>query len=92
MCLDLLVDNTSGCGLLRFMDAFSRYNQIRMHPMDEEKTSFMAETTNYCYKVMSFDLKNTWDWWIESFTHAWTKCVGIGSGNLKNYLQTIAKN
>lgn len=39
-------------------NAFSGYNQIRMHPSDEDKTTFMAETTNYCYKVMSFGLKN----------------------------------
>jgi len=29
-----------------------------MHPLDEEKIAFMTETTNYCYKVMSFALKN----------------------------------
>ena len=30
--IDALVDNTSGCRLLCFLDAFSSYNQIRMHP------------------------------------------------------------
>jgi len=56
--IDSLVDSASGCGLLSFMDAFSGYNQIRMHPLDEEKTKFMPDTTNYCYKVMPFGLKN----------------------------------
>nr|KYP70772.1 Retrovirus-related Pol polyprotein from transposon 17.6 [Cajanus cajan] len=29
-----------------------------MHPQDEEKTAFITETANYCYRVMSFVLKN----------------------------------
>jgi len=28
-----------------------------MHPFDEDKTAYKVETTNYCYKVMPFDLK-----------------------------------
>ena len=44
--------------MLSFLDAFSGYNQIKMHPMDEEKTAFMTERSCYCYKVMPFGLKN----------------------------------
>ncbi|KAL1210233.1 RNA-directed DNA polymerase-like protein [Cardamine amara subsp. amara] len=40
------------------MDAFSGYNQIRMHPDDREKTSFITDRGTYCYKVMPFGLKN----------------------------------
>jgi hypothetical protein len=32
--IDALVDSTSGYELLSFMDAFSGYNQILMHPQD----------------------------------------------------------
>jgi len=56
--IDALVDSVSGCTFLSFIDAYSSYNQIKMHPQDEEKTSFMGETLNYCYKVMPFGLKN----------------------------------
>ena len=56
--IDSLVDGASGCGFLSFLDAFSGYNQIHMHPKDESKTTIMAEVTNYCYKVMPFGLKN----------------------------------
>jgi len=56
--IDALVDNASGCKMLSFLDAFSGYNQINMHPRDESKTAFMTETCSYCYKVMSFGLKN----------------------------------
>jgi len=56
--IDALVDNASGCKMLSFLDAFSGYNQIKMHPRDESKTTFMTETCSYCYKVMPFGLKN----------------------------------
>ena len=39
------------------MNAYSGYNQIRMHPADKEKTAFMTLRENYCYKTMPFGLK-----------------------------------
>ena len=57
--IDQLVDSTAGHKLLSFMDAFSRYNQILMDEDDQEKTSFATSEGLYCYKVMSFGLKNT---------------------------------
>jgi len=56
--IDALVDSPSGFKLISFLDAFSGYNQIRMHPRDECKTTFMTELSYYCYKVMPFGLKN----------------------------------
>ena len=56
--IDALVDSAAGCKLLSFLDAFSGYNQIKMHPMDEEKTAFMTERSCYYYKLMPFGLKN----------------------------------
>ena len=56
--IDLIVDATAGYELLSFMDTFSRYNQIRMDPSDQEKTSFVTEQGTYCYQVMPFGLKN----------------------------------
>ncbi|RDY04110.1 hypothetical protein CR513_12219, partial [Mucuna pruriens] len=35
--MDRLVDDAFGHGLLSFMNAYSRCNQIRMHPMGEDK-------------------------------------------------------
>ena len=55
--IDKLVDATAGHQLMSFMDAFSGYNQILMHPEDQEKTSFMTSRGIYCYKVMPFGLK-----------------------------------
>ena len=56
--IDRLVDSTAGHKLLTFLDVFSSYNQILMHPDDQENTSFITERGTYCYKVMSFGLKN----------------------------------
>jgi len=47
-----------GHELLSFMDAYSGYNQINMHPEDEDKTMFITDQGIYCYKVMPFRLKN----------------------------------
>ena len=40
--IDQLVDSTARHKLLMFMDAFLRYNQIRMAEEDQEKTSFIT--------------------------------------------------
>ncbi|XP_057811428.1 uncharacterized protein LOC131025645 [Salvia miltiorrhiza] len=50
----MLVDATAGHELLSFMDAYSGYQQIRMHPDDEEKTAFMTNMGLYCYMFMPF--------------------------------------
>uniref|UniRef100_A0A1J3HXG1 Retrovirus-related Pol polyprotein from transposon opus n=1 Tax=Noccaea caerulescens TaxID=107243 RepID=A0A1J3HXG1_NOCCA len=56
--IDRLVEATAGNELLSFMDAFSGYNQIQMHPDDREKTAFITDRGTYCYRVMPFGLKN----------------------------------
>ncbi|KAG8481783.1 hypothetical protein CXB51_026423 [Gossypium anomalum] len=56
--IDTLVDNTAGYSLFSFMDSFSGYNQIKMHPEDMDKTTFITLWGTFCYKVMPFGLKN----------------------------------
>ncbi|KAL5570683.1 hypothetical protein UlMin_020280 [Ulmus minor] len=41
--IDQLVDTTAGHELLSFMDAYSGYNQIRMHQPDQEHTAFLID-------------------------------------------------
>ena len=55
---DVLVDSTAQHQLLSFINAFLGYNQIRMDEVDQEKTSFVTSQGLFCYKVMSFGLKN----------------------------------
>ena len=56
--IDQLVDSMASHRLLSFMDAFFKYNQIRMDEADQEKTSFVTSQGLFCYKVMPFGLKN----------------------------------
>ena len=57
--INQIVDSIVGHGMLSFLDAFSGYHQIPMAPADKEKTAFITPHGLYCYKVMSFGLKNT---------------------------------
>nr|XP_025697372.1 uncharacterized protein K02A2.6-like [Arachis hypogaea] len=54
----VMVKKHNGYKTLSFMDAYSGYNHILMHPSDENKIAFIIEYGNYCYKVMPFGLKN----------------------------------
>ncbi|KAJ4769499.1 Pol-polyprotein [Rhynchospora pubera] len=56
--IDAMIDSTAGFKYLSFMDAYSGYNQIQMHPDDKEKTSFVTEEGLFCYRFMPFGLKN----------------------------------
>ena len=56
--IDVLVDNTTNFALFSFMDGFSGYNQIKIAPKDMEKTTFVTLWVTFCYKVMSFGIKN----------------------------------
>ena len=48
--IDELVDMASRFQFLSFLDAYSGYNQIPMHPLDEEKIAFITPMGNYWLK------------------------------------------
>ncbi len=56
--IDQIVDSTSGCDLLSFLDAYSGYHQIFMSKEDEEKTSFITPCGTYCFVRVPFILKS----------------------------------
>ena len=56
--IDHLVDNTFGFRMLSFEDAFTGYNQLKMHLDNENKIAFFTNERLYCYSVMPFGLKN----------------------------------
>ncbi|KAK8924197.1 hypothetical protein KSP39_PZI019370 [Platanthera zijinensis] len=56
--IDALVDSAVGFPLMSFLDAFSGYHQIRMHPPDVKDVSFITGDGCYSYKMMPFGLKN----------------------------------
>ena len=57
-CIDQVVDSTSGCETLCFLDAYSGYHQIMMKASDQLATSFITPFGSFCYISMPFGLKN----------------------------------
>jgi hypothetical protein len=53
-----IVDSTTSCELLSFLDAYSGYYQISFAIDDEEKTVFITLFEIFCYTMMAFGLKN----------------------------------
>lgn len=70
--INLLVDETLGCVLFSFMDAFRGYHQISMHEGDEEKTTFITLDGVLCYLVMVFRLNSSGS----SYTRMVAKLLG----------------
>jgi hypothetical protein len=56
--IDQIVDSTSGCEVLSFLDAYSGYHQIMTKESDQLATSFITPFGSYSYVTMSFGLKN----------------------------------
>jgi hypothetical protein len=57
-CIDQVVNSTSGCKTLYFLDAYSGYHQIMMKESDQFVTSFITPLRSFSYVTMPFDLKN----------------------------------
>jgi hypothetical protein len=67
--IDQIIDSTAGCERLSFLDAYSRYKQIRLKVKDEDKTAFITPHGVYCYMTMPFRLKNagaTYQWCMQA--------------------------
>jgi hypothetical protein len=56
--IDQVVDSTSDCEMLSFLDAYLSYYQIAMKESDLPATSFITHFDSYYYVIMSLDLKN----------------------------------
>ena len=51
-----------------YMDAYSGYNEIKIYPLDEDKTTFITGWGIFCYKVIPFGMKNvgaTFQWMVD---------------------------
>jgi hypothetical protein len=70
--IDQIVDSTSGCDLLSFLDAYSGFHQIRMSRQDRKHTAFVTVDGLYCYVVMPYGLKNA----LPTFVRAMSKTFG----------------
>jgi hypothetical protein len=56
--IDQIVDSTSGCDLLYFLDAYSGFHQLPMSREDEKNITFITVDGLFCYVSMSYGLKN----------------------------------
>jgi hypothetical protein len=52
-CIDQVVDSTSGCETLCFVDAYSEYHQIALKEYKKLATSFITLFKSFCYVTMS---------------------------------------
>jgi hypothetical protein len=50
--IDQIMDSTSGCDLLSFLDAYSGFHQIQMSRHDRKRTTFVTVDGLYCYVVV----------------------------------------
>jgi hypothetical protein len=56
--INQIIDDCVGHEALSFMDGFSSYNQIQIHPADQYKTSFTTPWGTFAYHIIPFGLKN----------------------------------
>ena len=56
--IDQILDKISGQGFYCFLDGYSVYNQLAIHPDDQEKTTFTCPFGIYTFQRMSFGLCN----------------------------------
>ena len=55
-----IMDALVGQGMLCFLDAFSRYHQIPMHPPDVEKNIFLSLPMTLLLQCDAFRLEECW--------------------------------
>jgi hypothetical protein len=56
--MEHILQKVSGSKLMSFIDGFSGYNQIVVHPKDKEKTAFMTPWGTFMYENIPFGLMN----------------------------------
>jgi hypothetical protein len=70
--IDQIMDSTSGCDLLSFLDAYYGFQQIQMSRQDRKHTAFVTVDGLYYYVVMPYGLKNA----LPTFVRAVSKTFG----------------
>ncbi|CAN6454248.1 unnamed protein product [Victoria cruziana] len=57
--LDQVLEKLAGQSYYYFLDGYAGYNQVVVHPDDQEKTTFTYPFSTFAFKRMSFGLCNT---------------------------------
>jgi hypothetical protein len=79
--IDQIVDSTTGCETLSFLDAYSGYHQIKMKESDQLATSFITPFGMYCYTTMPFGLRNA--------GATYQRCMNHVFGTVEAYVDDI---
>jgi hypothetical protein len=53
-----VLDSLSGKNFFSFLDSFSGYNQIKIAPQDQDKTTFTSPGGTFAYRILPFGLCN----------------------------------
>ena len=56
--MEHLLQIVSGASVMSFLNGFSGYNQVSVHPDDQEKTAFTTPSGTFMYAKMSFGVMN----------------------------------
>jgi hypothetical protein len=84
--IDQVVDSAAGSVLLCFLDCYSGYHQIALHPDDEDKTTLLMPHGIYCYKVITIGFKNA----RATYQKAIQKCLASQIGkNVEAYVDNV---
>jgi ribonuclease HI len=74
--IDQIVDSTTGCETLSFLDAYSGYHQIKMKESDQLATSLITPFGMYCYTAMPFGLRNAGATYQMCMNHVFGEHIG----------------
>jgi hypothetical protein len=57
--MEQILQAVLGSKMMSFLDVFSRYNKVLVHPNDRLKTTLITKWGTYAYQKMPFGLANT---------------------------------
>jgi hypothetical protein len=84
--IDQTVDSTAGSALFSFLYCYSGYHHIALKEENQSKTSFITQFGAYCYKTISFGLKNAG----ATYQRAIQTCLGEQIGeNAEAYVDDV---
>jgi hypothetical protein len=84
--IDQVVDLTTGCELLSFIDAYSGHHQIPLAEADQPATMFITPFNYFCYIKMLFELKTEGTTYQRSMQFCFKEQIGH---NLEVYVNDI---
>ena len=73
--INTILEEVAGHELYTFMDGYSGYNQISIHPGDYHKTAFTTPWGTFIYLVMPFGLCNAPSAFQRAMTYAFSKLL-----------------